>query len=135
MKAFVVKKEILHKLIDKYDEAILIYNPDMVLNKNQALFAAKLALIAFQNGQNIAKKMPIEFLIRLSGEKQISKALSFGMDGLKEMAGVVIIGDNVSEDITNIDFTPNVDIISRKYGVSVEGIEKKILEKMSLVDI
>ncbi|HOP09514.1 MAG TPA: KEOPS complex subunit Cgi121, partial [Candidatus Methanofastidiosa archaeon] len=111
------------------------YNPSYVLDKKQAEFAAVLALKAFENGQNIANKLAIEFLVRLSGEKQIKKALAFGMEGLGEIAGIVLLDDEVPDNIQEIPFTPDINMISRKYGVKKKDIEKGIYEKMALVDI
>jgi len=135
MKVFVTYKENVKKIMEKHPNDVLIYNPKYVINEKQAEFAAILALKAFENSQNIAKKLPIEFLVRLSGEKQIKKALSFGIEGLDHYAGVVILTDMKIDDIQEIQFNADNDIISRKYGLEKENMEKMIYEKMALVDI
>ncbi|HPR41640.1 MAG TPA: KEOPS complex subunit Cgi121 [Candidatus Methanofastidiosa archaeon] len=135
MKVFVTTIDNANKLINDCSSNVLIYNPSYVLDKKQAEFAAVLALKAFENGQNIANKLAIEFLVRLSGEKQIKKALAFGMEGLGEIAGIVLLDDEVPDNIQEIPFTPDINMISRKYGVKKKDIEKGIYEKMALVDI
>jgi len=135
MKVFVTFTRNIEKIREIYPDNTLIYNPKYIINKKQAEFAAILALKAFENGQNIANKLPIEFLVRLSGEKQIKKALSFGMAELEEYAGIVILNGDVPDNMEEISYTPQLDVISGKYRVEKKELEKRIYEKMALVDI
>ena len=57
------------------------------------LFSAVNALRAFENGNNISKKLAIEFLLFVSGQRQIKKAISMvGVKPETESVTVVLIG-------------------------------------------
>lgn len=122
--------------MESFGDDALIYNPSYVLDKEQARLAAIMSKMAFENGQNIAKKMPIEFLVRLSGEKQIKKAISFGIRDLGSLVGLVYLGNADTDWIEEVDFEPDRKAISRKYGVEDgKKLMDMVYEKMAMVDV
>ncbi|MHC1605571.1 MAG: KEOPS complex subunit Cgi121 [Candidatus Methanofastidiosia archaeon] len=132
---FITAKDLKKLDLNNKKEDIAIFNPDYTSSKEQALLAAKLTIMAFKNGQNIAKRLPIEFLIRISGEKQISKALKFGYDKVGNIAGVVFFKGSLPKDITETGFKKNEEKIRELYQIEGDDLEKGIFEKMALVDV
>lgn len=57
------------------------------------------------------------------------------MAELEEYAGIVILNGDVPDNMEEISYTPQLDVISGKYGVEKKELEKRIYEKMALVDI
>ena len=136
MQAHIVEADVAKRIAAQYPDSVLIFNPSYVLSKDQAIFAAILAKKAFESGQNIANKLAIEFLVRLSGQKKIQKALQYGPRDITDIAGIVIVDDGVDrEGIRDVPFHVDMEIICRKYGVSPLTAKKEIYEKMAMVDV
>lgn len=136
MQAHIVEADVAKRIAEQYPDSVLIFNPSYVLSKDHALFAAILAKKVMASGQNIANKLAIEFLVRLSGQKKIQKALQYGPRDIGGVAGIVILDDAVSPDgIINIPFHPDIGMICRKYAVSPHTAKEEIYEKMAMVDV
>lgn len=136
MQAFIVPKQEAMRLADANPDGILIFNPSFVLSKEQAVFAAILAQKAMELGQNIANKLAIEFLVRLSGERKIQSALQFGPQTIEDAAGIVILDDSIdTHEMHEVDHNPNMEIICGKYAVSIDTAKEEIYEKMAMVDV
>lgn len=136
MQVQIIKKQDMAEKLEKKEENILVFNPEYVISKQQALFAAKMALKAMENGQNIANKLPIEFLVRLSGRKQINKALEFGPVGIRDVAGIISFEENIVDTIQEISFTPDEEKIREVYGIPPgQDLVRSVYEKMALVDL
>lgn len=98
---------------------------------------------AFKNKSNFADDFSLEYLIRLSGEKQISKALSFGVkNGLNRIG--IIVDEDKKEKIIQILGHPvapgeyDKDFIIEYFEITdinnqIET-EKKIFEKIALLN-
>lgn len=136
MEAYIVKEQDLADIIKKNEENILIFNPNYILSKQQALFAAKMAMMAMEKNQNIANKLPIEFLVRLSGQKQIAKALEFGPKGIEDVVGIIVLDSTLRDNIQEISFMANEQKVMRAYDISPhEDLQRAVYEKMALVDL
>jgi len=58
----------------------------LVAGKNHAVHAARLCLEAFRNGENHVQKKELEFLLWISGKRNIENAMrAFGIKGKKEI--------------------------------------------------
>ena len=77
MRVFRVESELsmeeLCKCLDKLDEVVL--RPDMVGSLEELELAFHLARTAFQKKTNIARKLKYEFLLWLSGTRDINSAM------------------------------------------------------------
>ena len=136
MRAYIVPNDTAKQLAKAHPSSILIFNPSYVISKEQAIYAAILAQKAMDLGQNIANKLAIEFLVRLSGEKKIKSALQFGPKSINSAAGIVVLDDNVdTNNIQEIEHVPDMEIICRKYAVSPDTAKREIYEKMAMVDV
>ena len=101
------------------------------------LLNADQAYLAFERGENLAKDISVEIVLRCSAQRQISKA--FNILGLKEgpmnLCAVLINCDYSDElsDIFTLDnsvLIPDVDKLKKVYNIN--DFE---LEKMSVEDI
>jgi tRNA threonylcarbamoyladenosine modification (KEOPS) complex Cgi121 subunit len=136
MQAYIIRKQDMTEKLEKNEENILVFNPEYIISKQQALFAAKMAIKAMENGQNIANKLPIEFLVRLSGRKQIAKALEFGPAGIGDTAGIISLQDTTLDNIQEISFMPDEEKIREAYNVPPsQDLARSVYEKMALVDL
>jgi len=135
MEAYIIPIKNLQRMIKRYNNKILVFNPTYVYSKEQVLLAATLAQRVFENGHNVAKKLPIEFLIRLSGKKQISKAVSFGMKELKDTAGIIILDGEIEKNMGEVEIIKDETLLQKMYELKGENIEKEIYEKMALIDL
>lgn len=136
MNTYIIKSSDVKKILSLYGEKALIFNPEYVISMEQVKFAAKITFISIKKGQNIAKNPAIEFLVRLSGKKQISKALEFGLKKLKTYAGVVLLEDFLDPSFETFEFFPNMEKVKYMYSIEKnEDISKEIYEKMALVDL
>ena len=68
--------------IKKDGEIIQLLNADSIVSKNQIYHAVNQAFLAFNRGENLAKDIGVEIVLRCSAQRQISKA--FDILGLKE---------------------------------------------------
>ncbi|AJF59892.1 MAG: hypothetical protein J4224_04285 [Candidatus Diapherotrites archaeon] len=125
---------------------------------DQVFFALEQTISAFDSGANFSKKQELEFLIRLTGRKQISRALD--LTGLKKgmnTALLVIVASNEKEikKIFNeikmqtgfkekkIDFKKNEKELIKIHGILQKEIDalkdlknpvqELVLEKIALV--
>lgn len=98
---------------------------------------------AFINKSNFADDFSLEYLIRLSGEKQISKALTFGIKNDTNRIGI-IVDEEKKDNIIQILGQPvppgkyDEDFIIEYFEITdinnrIET-EKKIFEKMALLN-
>ena len=75
-------------VLDKVDsikrdgEIIQLLNADSIVSKNHIIHGVNQAILAFERGENLAKDLSVEIVLRCSGQRQISKA--FNILGLSE---------------------------------------------------
>jgi KEOPS complex subunit Cgi121 len=119
-------------------EIIQLLNADSVVSRNHIIHGVNQAFLAFQRGENLAKDISVEIVLRCSAQRQISKA--FKMLGLHEgdmnLCVVLINSKDHSDELSSlfsIDesvLNPDVDNLVKVYRIS--DVE---LENMSLEDI
>lgn len=68
--------------IKKDDEIIQLLNADAIAGENHIIHGVNQAFLAFERGENLAKDISVEIVLRCSAQRQISKA--FKILGLKE---------------------------------------------------
>ena len=68
--------------IKKDGEIIQLLNADAIASKNHVIHGVNQAFLAFDRGENLAKDISVEIVLRCSAQRQISKA--FQILGLKE---------------------------------------------------
>ena len=68
----------------------VIFDPEYVIDEEHVLFAYYHTKKAFERGSSVANDPKIEFLVRLSGEPQISKAVQLGIHERMSRIGVLV---------------------------------------------
>lgn len=131
--------------LDKIDsikedgEIIQLLNVDSIVSKNHIIHGVNQAILAFDRGENLAKDLSVEVVLRCSAQRQISKA--FNILGLKEgninLCAVLIncsndYSDELSELFALNDdvFSPNVDYLRKIYKISIDELENMSIEEV-----
>lgn len=87
--------------IKKDGEIIQLLNADSIASTNHIIHGVNQAFLAFERGENLAKDISVEIVLRCSAQRQISKA--FAMLGLKEgqmnLCAVMINCDDYSSEL------------------------------------
>ena len=60
--------------IKRDGEIIQLLNADSIVSKNQIIHGVNQAFLAFSRGENLAKDISVEIVLRISAQRQISKA-------------------------------------------------------------
>ncbi len=127
----------------KKNGADAIFDESKAYGINHISMALHQTTQAFMNKSNFADDFSLEYLIRLSGEKQISKALTFGVKNGFNRIGIIVNEEN-KEKIVQIlgrPVTPgkyDKDFIIEYFEITdinnrIEA-EKKIFEKIALLN-
>ncbi len=127
----------------KKNGANVIFDESKTYGYNHIYMALYQTNKAFEIKSNFADDFTLEYLIRLSGEKQISKALEFGIkEGLNRI-GIITTEEN-KEKIIQILGNPiapgkyNKDFIKKYFEIkdinNKTETEKKIFEKIALLN-
>lgn len=124
--------------IKQDDEIIQLLNADSIASEKHVIHGVNQAFLAFERGENLAKDISVEIVLRCSAQRQISKA--FKLLGLKEgemnLCAVLINCKDYTSELSSI-FTPNENVLNP----NVESLQKvyKIsdleVETMSIEDI
>jgi KEOPS complex subunit Cgi121 len=102
-----IEKQDLRKLLERLNEVYELLRPSICqfFNANRvisALYVAaavSAAITAWESKMNVAKRLEVEFLVRLSAQDQISRAIELvGISYETERVGVCIVSKN-AEDI------------------------------------
>ena len=124
--------------IKKDDEIIQLLNADSIVSKNHVIHGVNQAFSAFQRGENLAKDVSVEIVLRCSAQRQISKA--FKMLGLKEgemnLCAVLINCDDYLEELSDI-FTYDETVLVPDFDnlIDVYNISENEISNMSVEDI
>ena len=133
------------KLIEllKKNGADAIFYESKTYGSNHISMALYQTVQEFKNKSNFADDFSLEYLIRLSGEKQISKALTFGVKNGSKRIGI-IVDEEKKSNIINILGQPvapgryDKDFIIEYFEiVDIDNqieTEKKIFEKIALLN-
>ncbi len=77
---------------------VVIFRASHVISLKQILFAAVSAILAFKSKTNIARKLDVEILVRLSSESQIDEAIKkISMDRETKDAGICVLSRSKEE--------------------------------------
>lgn len=124
--------------IKKEGEIIQLLNADAIASKNHITHGVNQAILAFNRGENLAKDLSVEIVLRCSAQRQISKAFKIlGLnEGEMELCAVLVNCDDYDDELENI-FTRDDDVL-----IADESKLKKIykisdieLENLSVEDI
>ena len=124
--------------IKKDGEIIQLLNADAIAGKNHIIHGVNQAFLAFDRGENLAKDISVEIVVRCSAQRQISKA--FNILGLKEgdmnLCAVLVNCIDYSNDLSKL-FDRNDDVLSADVDKLKEiyKIGDVELENMSAEDI
>lgn len=132
-------------LVNTYGKKAALFNTELVAGFPHLEFAKVHTDNAFERGENIARERHIEFLVRLSGRKQIEKALDIGIQKGK------CVGAAADEDVLKLmeehlknrddslfELTPEKEEKIRNFfNVSGSGklLQKNIFEKIALLSV
>lgn len=116
-------------------EIIQLLNADAVVSSNHIIHGVNQAFLAFERGENLAKDISVEIVLRCSAQRQISKA--FKILGLSEgemnLCAVLINCKNYSKELSEI-FTPD-DIVLEADSEKIKEIYNIDDEVMPLEDV
>ncbi len=120
------------------DEIIQLLDADSVVSKDHIIHGVNQAFLAFERGENLAKDISVEIVLRCSAQRQISKA--FRILGLKEgdmnLCAILINSKDYSSELSSI-FTRDDDVLLPDYEklVDVYKISDAELQNMSVEEI
>lgn len=124
--------------IKKEGEIIQLLNADSIVSKNQVYHAVRQAVNAFERGENLAKDLSVEIVLRCSAQRQISKA--FKILGLREgemnLCVVLVDCDDYSDELSGV-FVPDESVLEPDFEklIKTYKISELELENLSLEEI
>jgi KEOPS complex subunit Cgi121 len=119
-------------------EIIQLLDADSIVSKNHIIHGVNQAFLAFQRGENLAKDISVEIVLRCSAQRQISKA--FKILGLKEgnmnLCAILINSNDYTQELSSI-FTPDDDVLlpDNEKLAEIYNISDVELENMSIEEI
>lgn len=120
------------------DEIIQLLNAEAIASKNHIIHGVNQAILAFNRGENLAKDLSVEIVLRCSAQRQISKAFKIlGLsEGEMELCVVLIDCDDYADELESI-FTRDEDVLiadesKLKEIYKISDVE---LENLSVEDI
>ena len=119
-------------------EIIQLLNADSIASKNHIIHGVNQAFLAFERGENLAKDISVEIVLRCSAQRQISKA--FRVLGLKEgemnLCAVMINSKDYTNELSSL-FTfdedvliPDLDNLAKVYKISDAEIQNMSVEEI-----
>ena len=124
--------------IKKDGEIIQLLNADSIVSENQIIHGVNQAFLAFERGENLAKDISVEIVLRCSAQRQISKA--FNILGLHEgdmnLCALLINCDDYSDELSSLfKFDDSVLVADDDYLKKTYEISDAELENMSMEEI
>ena len=120
--------------IKKDGEIIQLLNADSIASTNHVIHGVNQAFLAFDRGENLAKDISVEIVLRCSAQRQISKA--FKMLGLKEgqmnLCAVLINCDDYSKELSEL-FTRDDSVLGSL--MKIYDIDPVETENMSVEEV
>ena len=124
--------------IKKEGEIIQLLNANAIASKNHITHGVNQAILAFNRGENLAKDLSVEIVLRCSAQRQISKAFKIlGLsEGEMELCAVLINSADHTEELETI-FTRDDDVLIADESKLKEiyKISDAELENLSVEDI
>ena len=124
--------------IKRDDEIIQLLNADSIASPNHIIHGVNQAFLAFERGENLAKDISVEIVLRCSAQRQISKA--FDLLGLKEgqmnLCAVLIDCDDYSAELSDI-FTRDDSVLEADSSrlMEIYNIGDVEIENMSIEEV
>ena len=126
-------------------EIIQLLNADAVVSKNHIFHGVNQAFLAFDRGENLAKDISVEIVLRCSAQRQISKAFKIlGLsEGKMNLCAVLINCNDHSNELSEI-FAPDdsvligdEDKIKKIYNIDDEvmPLEDVIIDKITRLTV
>jgi KEOPS complex subunit Cgi121 len=124
--------------IKKDDEIIQLLNADSIVSKDHIVHGVNQAFLAFERGENLAKDISVEIVLRCSAQRQISKA--FKILGLSEgemnLCAVLINCDDYSDELNSLFISDDDVLIANEEKLKeIYKISDFELENMSIEDL
>ena len=124
--------------IKRDGEIIQLLNEDSIVSKNHIIHGVNQAFLAFERGENLAKDISVEIVLRCSAQRQISKA--FNLLGLQEgemnLCAVLIIFDDYSDELSGLFtldetvLTPDTENLIKIYNIGEVELENMSVEEI-----
>ena len=119
-------------------EIIQLLNADAIASRNHIIHGVNQAVLAFNRGENLAKDLSVEIVLRCSAQRQISKAFKIlGLsEGERELCAVLVNCDDYTNELESI-FTrdDSVFIADESKLKEIYKITDDELKNMSVEDI
>lgn len=130
--------------LDKIDsikqdgEIIQLLNADAIASQNHIIHGVNQAFLAFERGENLAKDISVEIVLRCSAQRQISKA--FKMLGLKEgdmnLCAVLINSNDYADELSEMfELDDGVLVADEEKLIEIYKISDAELSCMSVEDV
>lgn len=119
-------------------EIIQLLNADSIAGVNHIAHGVNQAFLAFSRGENLAKDISVEIVLRCSAQRQISKA--FKILGLKEgemnLCAVLVNCDDYTDELSSV-FTLDNDVLlaDEERLMGIYGIECDEVKNISVEDL
>ena len=120
------------------DEIIQLLNADSIVSRNHIIHGINQAFLAFERGENLAKDISVEIVLRCSAQRQISKA--FKILGLKEgdmnLCAVLINSKDYTQELSSIFIRdddvliPDNDRLAKIYKISDVELQNMSIEEI-----
>lgn len=119
-------------------EIIQLLNADSIVSERHVVHGVNQAFLAFERGENLAKDIGVEIVLRCSAQRQISRA--FDILGLREgdmnLCAVLVNSGDHFDDLSSM-FSPDMGVLNPdfNYLMDVYGIGDVEVQRMSVEDI
>lgn len=119
-------------------EIIQLLNADAIASRNHIIHGVNQAILAFDRGENLAKDLSVEIVLRCSAQRQISKAFKIlGLsEGEMELCAVLVNCDDHASELESIFARDDSVLIADESKLKdIYKISDDELDNMSVEDI
>ncbi len=122
----------IKSIANKHNVIIQAVDSRAIISLRQVFSAVFKALRAFHDGRNTCEKLEIEFLLYLSGKRQIRDAIeAIGIKGNMERIALIVIGESYDDvNSTIIDVLNNINGIIDSSFLEFNEDKLKFLRKV-----
>ena len=124
--------------IKKDGEIIQLLNADAVAGENHITHGVNQAFLAYERGENLAKDIGVEVVLRCSAQRQISKAFKIlGLhEGKMNLCAVLINCDDYTDELSSF-FTLDNDVLlaDEEKLMEIYGIASEEVKNISVEDL
>lgn len=119
-------------------EIIQLLNADAIASRNHIIHGVNQTILAFDRGENLAKDLSVEIVLRCSAQRQISKAFKIlGLsEGEMELCAVLVNCDDHAGELESIFARDDSVLIADESKLKdIYKISDDELDNMSVEDI